>query len=385
MPGYLDAVEQRRKELFAEINEMFENTPLMKHLVTGDMIFVNAKDKYDPEMAKIKYTIISESERQPNWGESLPKCFIPLELEFASLISRGIPLITLEHLTKINSLQPIRPLSETELKIFLKFQHSIGKVLYFDEHKLKKHIILSPTHLIDAFKSIVTDKRFCEGDKKREELWNVMEKTGVISKSVIHHVWKNKKYAKFDKNKEYLLDVMTHLDILVEPKRYDSAGKSIPAELYYVASMVRAEDDSGYLQSADFINRSITIAFQSSSLMIPPALSFRLISYCLYVWAVKTFGEKNKDMLFHKAGVFIIDPSLEMHIQCEDEMVIARLVHARTNTLIMRDLASSINECLTSALEKISQLYIRTSSDQCHDDKCKPGCTGIVFRFDIAV
>ncbi|VDI04895.1 Hypothetical predicted protein [Mytilus galloprovincialis] len=193
----------------------------MQHLVIADKIFVNARDKCDPEMAKIKAVIIRESERQPTWGEPLPKT-----------------------------------------------------------------------------------------------------------------------------------------------KRYDLYRNRIPADFFYVASMVRAKDDNGYLQSAGFTTRSIAIAFQSSSLMIPPALSFRFISYCLYVWAVKTYGDTNKDMLFHRSGVFTIDSSLDMYIACEDERIITRLVHALSNTLIMRDVASSIYECLASALEKISQLYIRTSSDQ---------------------
>ncbi|CAG2245047.1 unnamed protein product [Mytilus edulis] len=295
-------VEQRRHEIFAEITKMFHQTSLMQHLVLEDKIFVNAQDKYDPEMTKIKDAIISESERQPTWGEPLSKCFIPLELDFASLIRQGNPLITLEHLKKINALQPIRPLSETELKVFLKFQHSIGKLLYFDEHKLDDRIILSPTLLIDAFKSIVTDRRFCQGDAQREELWDVMGKKGVVSKPIIEQIWKKQKYKKFYKDKDYLLEVMTHLDILVEPKRYDLDRNRIPADFYYVASMVRAKDDSGYLQSAGFTTRSIVIAFQSSSLMIPPALSFRFISYCLYVWAVKTYGDINKEMLFHRSG-----------------------------------------------------------------------------------
>ncbi|XP_063411539.1 uncharacterized protein LOC134694458 [Mytilus trossulus] len=357
-------VEQRRNKLFSDIKQMFKQTQIMNQLVIEDMIFVNAKDKYDTEMAKIKSTIIRESERQPTWGERLPKCFIPLELEFKSLIKHKIPLITLGHLKKINSQQPIRPLSDLELRLFLKFQHSIGKVLYFDEHNLNNHVILAPTHLINAFKSIITDRKFSEGDRTREELWDVMSKTGVISKKIIRQVWKKKKYLKFYKDKEYLLDVMTHLDILVDPKRYDNDRKRIPADFYYIASMVRTNDDSGYLQSASFTHRSITIAFQSTSLMIPPALSFRFISYCLYVWAVKKYGQTNKDMLFHRSALFTIDPSLDLHILCEDERIIARLVHARTNSLIMRDLASSITECLNSALEKISQLYIRASSDQ---------------------
>ncbi|XP_063417521.1 uncharacterized protein LOC134700080 [Mytilus trossulus] len=357
-------VEQRRNDIFEEIYKMFNEDPLIQQLVISDKIFVNAKDKHDPEMAKIKVAIIRESERQPTWGEPLPKCFIPLELEFASLIKRNIHLITLEHLEKINSLQPIRPLSEVELKVFLKFQHSIGKLLYFDEHKLDDRIILSPTLLIEAFKSIVTDRQFCEGDKKREEIWDAMGKSGVVSKQAIEGVWKGKKYVKFYQDKDYLLNVMTHLDILVEPMRYNSNRMRIPADFYYVASMVRAKDDSGYLQSAGFTHRSIALAFQTSSFMIPPALSFRFISYCLYVWAVKTYGQSNKDMLFHRSGVFTIDPCLDMYIACEDEIIIARLVHATSNTLIARDVASSICECLASALEKISDLYIRTSSDQ---------------------
>ncbi|XP_071148783.1 uncharacterized protein [Mytilus edulis] len=361
-----EAQEDRKLEIFSEIRHMFEHTPFKNHIVIDDMIFVNAKDKNDSEMKKITNVIRSESEKQPTWGEPLPKCFITLELEFASLIKRNIPLITLEHLNGINSAQSIRPLSNTELKVFLKFQHSIGKILYFDEEKLNTHVILSPTFLIDAFKSIVTDRKNCEGDTERVKFWEIMGETGVVSKKAIQQIWKKKQYREFYKNKDYLLDVMTHLDILVEPTRYDSNHTRIPAEFYYVASMVRANDDSGYLQSADLEHKSIAIVFQSSSLMIPPALSFRFLSNCLSVWAVKKFGQNNKTMLFYRSGVFTIDAALDMFILCEDDRIIVRLVHAHSNTLIARDIASSINDCLTSALEKISQLYIRISSNQNH-------------------
>jgi hypothetical protein len=51
---------------------------------------------------------------------------------------------------KINSQQAIRPLTDPELKVFLKFHHAVGTILYFDELSLDQHIILMPTHLIDA-------------------------------------------------------------------------------------------------------------------------------------------------------------------------------------------------------------------------------------------
>ncbi|CAG2213253.1 unnamed protein product [Mytilus edulis] len=162
---------------------------------------------------------------------------------------------------------------------------------------------------------------------------------------------------------------MTHLDILVESKRYDESYKRIPAAFFYVASMIRTNDTTGYLKSPTFTQRNIAIAFRHSSSMIPPALSFRFISYCLSIFAVKTYGQKNDEMLFHRSAVFNIDPSLDMCVNCDDEMIVVRLVHMRNRTLIMRDLASSIRECLAVALEKISQLYVKTSSTDCVTSK----------------
>jgi hypothetical protein len=44
-----------------------------------------------------------------------------------------------------------------------------------------------------------------------------MDSKGIILKQDVDQIWRNKKYSKFRKEKDYLLAVMTHLDILVEP------------------------------------------------------------------------------------------------------------------------------------------------------------------------
>ncbi|CAC5383605.1 unnamed protein product [Mytilus coruscus] len=361
-------VESRRQQLFHDIEDMFSGSPLLSHLVIKDRIFVNAKNKRDPEMTRIKNSITEQATEQPTWGQKLPKCFIPLELEFDSLLKRNIPLIAMEHMKTINKLHPVRSLTEDELQVFLKFQHAVGRILYFEEAHLNQHIILAPTHLIDAFKSIVTDRSFCEGDRLRQESWDLMSQKGVIGKKSIEEIWKNK-YKKFHEHKEYLLGVMTHLDILVEPKRYDTSHKRIPAEFYYITSMVRTKNTTGYLDSPNFAQKNISIAFSSSSSMIPPALSFRFVSYCLSLFAVKTYGQENDEMLFHMSAVFTIDPSLDMCVSCDDDIIVVRLVHSTNRALIMRDLASSIKECLAVALEKISQLYVKTSSTGSVTDK----------------
>ncbi|CAC5403810.1 unnamed protein product [Mytilus coruscus] len=356
-------VETTREQLFGDVKSMFHGSPLMSHLVIEDKIFVNARNKNDPEMAKIRRGIIRESKLQPTWGQNFPKCFIPLELEFENLIRENINVITFDDLRKINTQHPIRPLSDAELKVFLKFQHAIGKILYFDEPGLDTHITLLPTYLIDAFKSIITDKRFCKGEKQREHLWNLMSQKGVISKCAIEKLWRNGKYRRFEQHKDYLVAVMTHLDILVEPKRYNLKRNRIPTDFYFVASMVQAKDETGYLQSPFLTDRNIAIAFSSNATTIPPALSFRFITYCLSIFDVKKYDDRKDDMLFHRSAVFTIDPSLEIHILCEDERIFVRLVHAKKKVLILKDLASSICDCLKSALQNISQLYIQTSSD----------------------
>lgn len=159
---------------------MFEGTAVTAHLVMQDRIFVNAKDKHDFEMTKIRKNIIDEAMAQPSWGQNFPKCFIPLEIELIKLTEKNVPIITMVQMKKINSGHPIKPLTDFELKVFLKFQHAIGKLLYFDVPNLDQHIILSPTHLIDAFKSIVTDKRFCVGDKKKKRIVGRYEREGTL-------------------------------------------------------------------------------------------------------------------------------------------------------------------------------------------------------------
>jgi hypothetical protein len=57
--------------------------------------------------------------------------------------------------------------------------------------------------------------------------------------------------------------------------------------------VINAFSNTGYLESSDFSQRNIAIVFDMNGTIIPPALSFRFISYCLCIWGVKTI-----DILF---------------------------------------------------------------------------------------
>jgi hypothetical protein len=57
---------------------------------------------------QIKKTLIQQAKHQPTWGQYLPKCFVPLELEIAALVRKEVALITMNDMKKINSQQAIR-------------------------------------------------------------------------------------------------------------------------------------------------------------------------------------------------------------------------------------------------------------------------------------
>jgi hypothetical protein len=47
--------------------------------------------------------------------------------------------------------------------------------------------------LIDAFKSIITHKIFCKGDRKKAHVLDIMDRKGIILKEDVDEIWKNKK------------------------------------------------------------------------------------------------------------------------------------------------------------------------------------------------
>jgi hypothetical protein len=68
-----------------------------------------------------------------------------------------------------------------------------------------------PTHLIDAFKSIITDKIFCKGDRKKEQVLDIMDSKGIILKKDVDQIWRNGKYSKFRKEKDYRYNCIFHI------------------------------------------------------------------------------------------------------------------------------------------------------------------------------
>ena len=142
---------------------MFKNTEEMFHLVLQHRIFINAMNPEDPEITVLQNAIVEMICEQPSWGEKMPKPWIHLEMVINKKVEQGYKVIPFKMVEEINQDNPVKVLSKEEIVLFLQVQHAQGNIIYFPLPGLRDYIVISPSYVIDAFKSIVTDKMFCTG------------------------------------------------------------------------------------------------------------------------------------------------------------------------------------------------------------------------------
>ena len=86
----------------------------------------------------------------------MPNAWIPLELEIAELTAAGMQIMSLKEIYALNNACEVSTLSTEDIKTFLKIQHSLGKIVYFDTPQLKDYVVISPLYMVEVMKSFVT-------------------------------------------------------------------------------------------------------------------------------------------------------------------------------------------------------------------------------------
>lgn len=125
-------------------------------MVLEPKLFVNATDKNDPEINTLKQIITDLTFKHPCWGERMPNTWVPLELEIAELAAEGKQILSLKEMEDLNKASEVSVLSKEDLKFFLHYQHSLGKIVYFDTPRLREFVIISPIFMVEVMKSFVT-------------------------------------------------------------------------------------------------------------------------------------------------------------------------------------------------------------------------------------
>jgi hypothetical protein len=232
---------------------------------------------------------------------------------------------------EINQDNPIKVLSKEEIVLFLQVQHAQGNIIYFPLPGLRDYIVISPSYVINAFKIIVTDKRFCTGKRRRS--LKSMNRDGILEKQDINTIWHS---TEFLEHKDFIICLMCHLDILAEPRVYNPVDHSlIPSQLYYVPSMVSKTGYPSFLDKEDLASRSVGLSFKFHSTTLPSAIGYRFMACCLDMWEVKTI--KKEKLLFSGLVVLIINRALTLLVSVKEQRIDAFLIHSASRHQIIPD------------------------------------------------
>ncbi|XP_063413910.1 uncharacterized protein LOC134696182 [Mytilus trossulus] len=362
--------ESYRHKIEDEIQTLFKSHAGWMHLEFKPLLFINSLNPEDPEIIELQHRILEKATQHPLWGDEMPTKWIPLDLQLTRKAEEGINVITRKQLMSLNSKNESMELSEKQIETFLEVQHSIGKLLYFNVENLRDHIIISPVYLVEVLTSLVTAKQFWPKREDFPRILKNLQTTGYIDKKDIYYLWTQEEFIHILKYKEYMIDLLVHLDVIIAPRTSFELSSSPLRDVsrFLVPCMITKTNDTKYLEKFRNYNNSIVMAYKFIEEIIPPALLYRFLGSIVTMWHVKKYActESNseKPMLFRDLYVVETGNSHEIAVQVKGNRVVVSLVHTVNKENIIPTLASSIQECLTTSMHGVCEFYSTLSDSQ---------------------
>ena len=339
-----------------DLREIFENNKQKDRIIYNDIFFINGREKNDPEIKELKSKLVEVAFKQKSWGRRMPIAWVPLELQMSELRLHNMNIISKEELMTLNQRNEDLKLKDDKIEYFLNVQHSLGKILYLDNQGLDHFIIVQPQSLVHILRSFITDECFWPEDKELKDILKTLMLTGQILKANLFKLWSQEKFHKHMPNdyfKEFIIQVLVHLDILVEPKHYRQE-QEFTDHSYIVPCMVKCTlPDDLYVKSAE---QTICLSYKLLKSSIPAALSFKLIGAVLNLWPLRK-TESGGICLYQQAAIFCIDESNELLLQVKDGKVFVYLTNKSAKHCISPNIASTVQECLTLTMTKVLEFY----------------------------
>ncbi|VDI31000.1 Hypothetical predicted protein, partial [Mytilus galloprovincialis] len=338
-------IPKRRSQLLDRLSACFTDEKTKSHLMLEKLVFVNARNNNEPEMEELKDSLSKTITENPHWEQQVPKQFLILEMLLARLVEEGTYIISHEDVEKLNTQMGVKPLSEAELDLFLRVQNNCGKMTYIEYPDLRNFIVINPTCLINVLKSIVTSIPATA---------NLNE--GRLTETDLIKIWSGEKYAHFLQHGEYFRHLLVHFDILSEIKRYDKeSGKKISGDCYLVPCMIMNRNETTFVERHLISSRCVGFVFEFKALDVPDAIPSRLIACVISIWNIRR--HEHVELLFPDFVAVVLDRKHDLVVKTERNTVAVYIVHKERKELIIKDLASSVRQCLEQNLARISEVY----------------------------
>ncbi|VDI29220.1 Hypothetical predicted protein [Mytilus galloprovincialis] len=167
----------------------------------------------DKEFENFRFAIFDTARKKNNWGKAVPLKWFLLEHLIQINKKNGKNFISFTDMFQLAKHPDIKILEEEDLLLFLRFQHNVGNIIFFES--IPDLIILNPQWLADAFRCLVSD-RVDTSSLHHLTDWTLFKRQGKISESLITELFHSKDGSQFSGQKYNLHKVMEKFDILVK-------------------------------------------------------------------------------------------------------------------------------------------------------------------------
>ncbi|XP_063440026.1 uncharacterized protein LOC134721151 [Mytilus trossulus] len=345
-------IEEQRHSLENSIEILFQNHGGKKHLKYRPLIFVDARNKDDQDIDVLKKQLVEVALDHPRCGELMPTKFVPLELQLAKKIDEKQKIVSIDELKRINNQNEIMALDDDELTLFLKVNHALGKLIFFDEAGLRDKVIIDPVFLIDVLRSIVTEEEFWP--QHLLQIYKALKGSGKLLKRDLYEIWNQDCFKTILEHKEYMVEMLVHLDIICSQE--DNMNGS---DYFLIPCMISTKREDNISMPFD---RSIHLSYTFKDEVVPPAILYRFIATFITIWKLQV-SQNSGLLLFTDSADVCIDAQHDMRFDIQRNKLIITLSHKKIKTAIVSTIASTAQECLTHAITQISNFYFSVTED----------------------
>lgn len=257
------------------------------------------EQNYSKEIPNIRKYIYDISTQQNNWGVELPLKWIPLENELIKHREMGKNILSFQSIKEISDKSHFLIEDEDEFKMFLKFHHDLGTVIYFDD--VPDFIIINPNWFVKALRCIVSARDFIS--EYLQLNWKDYEESGYIGMKMVQTVFQQKD-PELAHNQEHIMHLLEKYDIVVEMPK-DVRQKENEKQ-YCVPCIVKASAIESITNNFVGQEKTSFLCFEYD--FLPPVFFCHLVVYLLRTYKLSNESPStSRKALYRGACVFDID------------------------------------------------------------------------------
>lgn len=303
------------------MSKILSDHPKRGHLRKVHYLSNTCPLKYTKEFESIREDILISAKSLPNWGDNLPTRWIILEKEIYSKVTeKVISYDRAKDIAMTCSFQNVKE-SSFELDSFLKYEHDIGNIIFFED--VKSYIIVDPKWLVNVFRCFVSHQYKTESMGMKE--WKELEEKGKLKDKLIDKLLEKIHSSILEKPKDFILQILEKFDIIVQPIN------NAVNENFYMPCMIKAVQFHNIIEkfNAETKDCKRTSWFCLEFTFLPPAyFNHILVSF---VKKNKLFVEKDDRLsIFRSCGIFQLnDACSHILVICLSKNLIAMQIWDR--------------------------------------------------------